>query len=132
MVEAISRTVIHKTITTCVAISTTVFKIGLYCEDKALENSGAEVRPARPASNISHVETFDQFGETIHFGTLIKLVGLPSFTHLSITIVNVSVCVVNVINIFLQTAVMPYLARFFSLDNYSLDNYSFAQLFTIR
>lgn len=44
-----------------------------------------QVRPAGPGGNISHVETFDQFGETIHFGTLIKLVGLPSFTHLSIT-----------------------------------------------
>jgi len=55
LVEAISRTVIHKTIATCVAISTTVFKIGLYCEDKAVENGKAGPAVWR---NISHVETF--------------------------------------------------------------------------
>lgn len=55
LVEAISRTVIHKTITTCVAISTTVFKIGLHCEDKATENG--KVGPG-VWRNISHVETF--------------------------------------------------------------------------
>lgn len=57
LVGAISRTVIHKTITTCVAISTTVFKIGLHCEDKAVEN-GRQSKFGAVWRNMSHVETF--------------------------------------------------------------------------
>lgn len=81
--------------------------------------------------NISHVETFDQFGETIHFGTLIKLVGLPSFTHLSITIVNIPVCIVNVISIpssngYAVLACLLWhnmLDSLFSITIHSSDNY---------
>lgn len=62
-----------------------MFKIGLHCEDKAVEDG-----EAGPAGNTSRVETLDLSGGTTHSGTtLIELVALPSFTHLSITIVNV-------------------------------------------
>jgi len=61
--EAISRTVIHKTITTRVAISTAVFEIGLHCEDKAGEGRGESDELAR---NVSRVETLGQFRETTH------------------------------------------------------------------
>lgn len=99
LVGAISRTVIHKTITTCVAISTAVFKIGLHCEDKAVENGEAGPVVWR---NISQVETFRPIRRNGSFRNPHRISCSSMFyvfVYYVFTIVNVCIHIINVISI---------------------------------